>query len=1760
MRILKNKKIKKRVIIIFSAFLALTVAVVFFYSLIKKEDVSEAGWWNESWNYRQAIPITKTVASQSNVYISVTLNTDTASTSMQSDCGDFRFIDREGKELEYYIVSGCRTANTVIHIYFPSLPQGAQDIFFYYGNQTAGNGFNSSGFSTVATNYQVGAAQTAEVGPGPVGYWSFDEGYGTTAHNGAKGTDTTFATVTRTGSLINIDSNDDGSQSITVPSDAEMIVFTAALYDGAGDAGLASVSIGGNALTIERDESGSMNSQITAIAYRVNPPTGSQTLAWTWDAPPLNEGAVILIGFYKGVDTADPIRDSGGQQVTSNSMTTGSMTAQTGDMAVAVVCAYPDTATVSWTNATEVQDETYNQDVNSYAEASPTGNITISATHTGLNYGAISAIIIKPSSSATVETTDGTITGATWQDESMCVSGRCLFFDGTDDGVMVGEASDFPLTSVGTVSAWIRYGEDQTREWQMIVNKINTETDRNGYSLGLYPALEPNLTIANKSTYDSLRAGSTYADNEWHLVTATWDDSNLNFYIDGILRNAANQDIDAVSNVYALTIGYDGVNSDYYFKGFIDEVKIYPYARMADQIKQDYAAGLAGMGGSTGASATFGSRSDSWLTDGLVGYWKFDEAAGTYDDDNGFEDAADSSGNGNTGDANGNASTTAGKFGNGGGFDGNGDYVYSTAVERVRTVGMWIKASDITDRSILSFSGSQRIHIDSVSNITAVNFPQASVYINGSPDAAITTDWTHVVITDTTGFDTSYINVGLYLTSYYQGQLDDLRIYNRALSPDEVRRLYEWAPGPVAHWKFDEKTGTTAYDSAASTTFSGGNHGTLGGDGTGTDLPVWDSGKYGGALRFDNNDDYLSVSDSGFSPLDMGGHLTIMAWIYKTGDTPTGQYSDVITKGDAMTSPTNYWITIYDEGGIEYLDYYVIDDTATPGENRSNGSISLNTWHHIAVVDDDTTNTNNLYIDGVLQGITHVFAGSPENQTLQANDEPFVIGDTTTNQPFPGLIDDVRVYNYALTAKQINEVMNGGDLSRPGRAIESPVLSLSFDEGYGATAHDSSIHGNHGTLTPGGLGGNSTVSAMWDKRGKYGSAMEFDGTNDVINIANSSVSGHVLDFTSGPFTIAAWFKFDNINGSILAKRDGNNDQFQFHTDNSMGSDRLAFRADTEVGYGNTVITAGNWYHGVVVVDEDNYPVFYLNGEYDGWNDYSGSRPYNFVHQNASVSIGARWDTYPATAWLFDGLIDDVRVYNFALNADEVKTLYNQGVGAVMGAGGTATSTASGGAHVPSFAKSAEYCVPGSDDYCAPPVGEWKFDELASSTAYDTSGNGNDGILGNWTAANIPAWTRGKYGGALRFDGTDDYVDAGDDGSLQIAGALTYSAWIYPTGWGENNQGYIISELFPDLTVSKRLEINNAGDPANSLSIYLTCDSGSYFANSSLNSIKLNQWQHVAVVAAPPDTVNLYINGADDTDSRADACSGNFSIDNSTHLIIGEGYNFVRAFDGFIDQVRVYNYARTPAQIAWEYNRGAPVAHWRFDECQGGTIHDESGNGNHGTLRLGTTGVTATGTCASSSNSFWYNGKDGKRNHAGSFDGADDYISLPWTGSENNIGGQSWFTLSGWFKVSPADTTEGIIYAEGVNAGGNAMNALQMNDGDVGGVLTWSQVDDSTTRHNLTYNGGLNDGKWHYFAVIRNDINVKMYIDGVLRAESNSFSFGTMTFDRANIGVFQNNGYYDYFKGLLDDIKINDQALTFEQVKMEYNDGAVRFGQ
>ena len=81
------------------------------------------------------------------------------------------------------------------------------------------------------------------------------------------------------------------------------------------------------------------------------------------------------------------------------------------------------------------------------------------------------------------------------------------------------------------------------------------------------------------------------------------------------------------------------------------------------------------------------------------------------------------------------------------------------------------------------------------------------------------------------------------------------------------------------------------------------------------------------------------------------------------------------------------------------------------------------------------------------------------------------------------------------------------------------------------------------------------------------------------------------------------------------------------------------------------------------------------------------------------------------------------------------------------------------------------CQPGAEPESA---GHWKLDEGSGTTAYDSSGNGNHGTL-----TNGPSWTSGKIGGAVSFDGADDYVQVPDSNTLDLANALTLAMWIKP---------------------------------------------------------------------------------------------------------------------------------------------------------------------------------------------------------------------------------------------------------------------------------------------------------------------------------------------------------------------------------------------
>jgi hypothetical protein len=1357
-----------------------------------------------------------------------------------------------------------------------------------------------------------------------------------------------------------------------------------------------------------------------------------------------------------------------------------------------------------------------------------------------------------------------------WQDESMCVSGKCLNFDGSNDYADAGNSGSLSFNQTDSkfsVATWAKLNSFPTgAEEATIVSKWLGSGNQRSFLFGVSSTSRVSLLISENGVSVSMNLLSvpTINLNQWYHLAVVGDigTDNYKIYING--TEAETTGSMAISSIFngigKINLGATKQGTEDFFDGFIDEVKIYPYARSAAEIRQDYAAGLAGIGSSHGVSASFGSKSDSWLTDGLVGYWKMDESATT-------SGSLDSSGNGNTMTYYGDASTTPGKYSTAAEFDGNGDVVSildanlsanfpgkSGYNAPAMTLSMWIKYDVVTGRTIRkpsifqiasnefglrASSGSGYYQFTGISSgnwyhmVAVYNGQYIRGYLNGELNG-VPIPLTGKIDSNTEEFD---IGADGYptMSDPSDSHIDEVRIYNRALSADEVRKLYEWAPGPVAHWKFDEHAGTTAYDSAASTTFSGGNHGTLGG-GTADYIPTWTQGKYGGALLFDGNDRVKMGSLPYFDNLKA---FTVSSWAKWSSSSPMN-YNSITVVGGGFVALGGGWTD-------HKANMYTLSGTwRTPGNSTTN--IDDSNWHYLTGLYDGVY--LRLYIDGIQESANNVGALTYDN-----NGNYFQIGGcwgttgcNADGEAWYGLIDDVRIYNYARTQKQILEDMNGSK-----KNLQSPILNLKFDEGKGGMAYDSSGYGNNGTLFPGTTGGNTATSAMWTLDGKLGRALEFDGTDDWIEVANESI----FDFERDqPFSVSFWLKPDLNDSSaqtLVSKASDYSPWKGWHVLlNVFTSQAVAFCLTNSGGSDEMCVHTGNransydggWHRYQVVHDG--------SGEAAGAKIYEDGKAVPLtiaideldasILNDVKVNIGGRGGGSPNGGEVYKGLMDDVRIYPYALTEEEIKLDYNQGMSAVMGAVSSATAATS------SNAASREYCIPGDTSYCAPPVGEWTFNEKTGTTTYDTIGNGNNGVF--VSAGTSPAWQAAHkctFGSCLEFDGSDDYIGITDSGTsvLDITSGITISAWIFPKVLQPeaNHVGYIVDKGAYDGSTPQNYQFYQK-DNADGVLEFDFLDGGGWNTHTTdSNSIIIDLWQFVTATYNGSN-VYIYVNGLKVNQSTSESENSSM-VANNENLWIG-GTGGTAKFDGLIDQVRIYNYARTPAQIAWEYNRGEPVAWWRFDECSGGTIHDESGNGNNGQLFLGSSGVTATGTCASSSNSFWYNGRVGKYNSAGSFDQFDDYIVIP---NSEILEGFNQMTVSVW--ILPQSSSWGGIVGDW-NTAGDAGGWLLMQNNDAIVFYILSGATEKTAQFDH-----LKINNWNHIIGVYDGTNIKLFVDGALKDTEPQTGNANDADNQVWIGNYFNN---NVFYGLIDEVKIWNYALTAEQVRTEYAGGAVKFGQ
>jgi Concanavalin A-like lectin/glucanases superfamily len=196
------------------------------------------------------------------------------------------------------------------------------------------------------------------------------------------------------------------------------------------------------------------------------------------------------------------------------------------------------------------------------------------------------------------------------------------------------------------------------------------------------------------------------------------------------------------------------------------------------------------------------------------------------------------------------------------------------------------------------------------------------------------------------------------------------------------------------------------------------------------------------------------------------------------------------------------------------------------------------------------------------------------------------------------------------------------------------------------------------------------------------------------------------------------------------------------------------------------------------------------------------------------------------------------------------------------------------------------------------VGYWKFDDENGNVAVDSSGMGNTGTL-----TNGPLWTTGKVGGALSFDGVDDYVDA-SDANLPIGNSsATLCAWIrttqtgeiYYLGWGTRSAG---NEIVLGM-LDNHMTVESWG--------------GSDEGNTVVND---GNWHHVAGVWNGGSDVTEYVDGVEQT---LTSWLGSIDIISSRHLNIGRLINSSYYFNGAIDEVRVYNRALSAAEVSAIFN-------------------------------------------------------------------------------------------------------------------------------------------------------------------------------------------------------------------------------------------------
>ena len=943
------------------------------------------------------------------------------------------------------------------------------------------------------------------------------------------------------------------------------------------------------------------------------------------------------------------------------------------------------------------------------------------------------------------------------------------------------------------------------------------------------------------------------------------------------------------------------------------------------------------------------------------------------------------------------------------------------------------------------------------------------------------------------------------------------------------------------------KTAIATYMLDNNATDISGNH-----NGTETNI-TYNTGKYGGGAVFNGSNSSIFISSTGTSVTDYDQDFSISFWFNFISLNASYSYNVLFTGGGTK----NIQFLIDTTNGARFQLYngtiYYVDT----------GAVSAGNWYHV-VATRSKTNGLEIYLNGISKD-TNSFTGN--SSAISNKDSIGSYWDGTRNS-FNGSIDQVRIYDTALSGTDVTNIYNNEvqALSGGGIAAES---SLTLTEGV---AYDVTV-GNGGTKA---AGSNSVFSnIISDGGGAGGGSGSSAGYNGGNGGSGGGASGGNYSLPGGNGTTAQGYAGGGSGSQAGAGYPGGGGGGA-----SAKGQTLATSSDNGGTGGDGVITN--------ILNSTNATSARV-GEVSGSNVYySGG------------GGGSTYTTTLGTGGLGGGA--DGQKYIDAQTTNDGTT--NTG-----GGGGAQNSTGGSGvvilryptAGVASFTVTGTLNTPSTTDTLADnnyPVTNVAYYKLDGDAA-DSSGNGYNGAGSNVT------WINGRFSQAAAFYGsTSSYISLPTGSPFDDSDTIKcISAWIKPNISTSRVNIFSISST----TDSKDYFVLNFDNGNSRIQLRAQNGSSSNRADREVSITPTTNWVHV-VAQVTASTTEIYLNGVQQTIAFTNNGSATDTswISYPSYSTAAEGrlglyrISSPLASDGSIDQVRIFGSALSASNITDLYNEhyqtkftdgsdtailftegtgtltfsgvnpappqgalrtntsysedgsGSAIEHyngteWKYFDaikyCTTNTLNFPPGAGCIASYNLNNN-VDDIGNTYNGVNSAVTFNASGKFGAAAVFNGSSSKIEInsPIVNVSND------YTVSMWVNASDV-TTFTTIY-ENINTDGYLANQalITILNGTI--RMYVAPTSGSSTIYSYNFSGAsLSVNTWYHLVfVVKTNSNHIAYIDGTPYSSTYLSSTTSTPSGFTTIGY----GNTNYFDGSIDQVRIFNSALSSTQVGELYN--------